>query len=160
MIATVICGVSLLVGSIVPVSQPVQVAKQSVLPTTFGRGAGGEGSDNVTHSRPVVGRITGMVDCQWVQGPESRVQSPALDSRLSTFVSLGDKFVLASGLLEITYDTGAKVIFRAGDVRGGIGRRGLSVGRQADGKAGKEERSPLARWGERAGGEGDLIPNP
>ena len=58
-----------------------------------------------------------MVDCQWVQGPESGVQSPALDPRLSTLVSLGDKFALASGLLEITYDTGAKVILAgAGDV--------------------------------------------
>ena len=52
-----------------------------------------------------------MVDCQWVESPESRVQS---DSRLSTstLVPLGDKFVLASGLMEITYDTGAKVILQ------------------------------------------------
>ena len=71
LIATVIFGVALLVGSIVPVSQPEQVAKQSILPSTgtdrrlVGRGAGGEGGDNVAHSRPTVGRITGMVDCRW-----------------------------------------------------------------------------------------------
>jgi len=59
-----------------------------------------------------VARITGMVDCKLVQSPESGVQSPALDSRLSTLVSLGDKFALASGLMEISYDTGAKVILQ------------------------------------------------
>ena len=43
-----------------------------------------------------VGRITGMVDCK------------IGDSR----VSLGQKIDLASGLMEITYDTGAKVILQ------------------------------------------------
>ena len=33
-----------------------------------------------------------------------------------SLVSLGDQFILSSGLMEITYDTGAKVILRAGDV--------------------------------------------
>ena len=46
---------------------------------------------------PCVGRITGMVDCKWNGGSR---------------VSLGQKFELASGLMEITYDTGAKVILQ------------------------------------------------
>ena len=82
-------------------SQPEQIAKQSVLPSTIGRGAGGEGVENVTHLRPTVGRITGMVDC--------KSAGIALDS---PGVSLGRKYELASGLMEITYDTGAKVILQ------------------------------------------------
>ena len=38
-----------------------------------------------------------MVDCKWNGGSR---------------VSLGQKFDLASGLMEITYDTGAKVILQ------------------------------------------------
>ena len=73
--ATVIFGVGLLIGSLVHVSQPVQVAKQSVsLPSPL------------SPLPSVVGRITGMVDCKWEtkglgirdwgleEGSESRVQ--------------------------------------------------------------------------------------
>ena len=75
-----------------------------------------------------------MVDCEW-EGSGFRVQSsePVVsgqwsvvsgqkqsESRSSShqppatshFVSLGDTFALASGLMEITYDTGAKVILQ------------------------------------------------
>jgi hypothetical protein len=45
-----------------------------------------------------------MVDCRW-NDPKT---PPATDA----FVSLGQKFVLLSGLVEITYDTGAKVILQ------------------------------------------------
>jgi hypothetical protein len=51
----------------------------------------------------VVGRITGMVDCRWAD--------PASDgySELPR-VRLGKKYALASGFLEISYNTGARVI--------------------------------------------------
>ena len=49
----------------------------------------------------LVGRITGMVDCKWA--------GTAFDS---PDVPLGRKYELASGLVEITYDTGAKVILQ------------------------------------------------
>jgi hypothetical protein len=98
LIATVVVGIGMLIGSLVHVSDLPQVARQSAPPPSF--------------LPSVVGRITGMVDCQWVQSPESRVQSSALNSRLSSLVSLGDKFVLTSGLMEITYDSGAKVILQ------------------------------------------------
>ena len=68
-----------------------------------------------------VGQITGMVDCRWEK--DSKFKLPELPTRTQSpennksqipnskfSVSLGDKFALASGLLEITYDTGAKVI--------------------------------------------------
>ena len=52
-----------------------------------------------------VGRVTGMSDdCQWA------------DQKTGTFnyayVPLGRKYALASGLMEITYDTGARVILQ------------------------------------------------
>ncbi len=58
-----------------------------------------------------VGRVTGMVDCRGQKVVKEKVQAlttPLLQSSLA----LGDRFVLASGLLEITYDTGAKVILQ------------------------------------------------
>ena len=101
LVATVIFGIGLLIGSIVPVSQPAQVARQSSVP-------------NRVVAEPkteLVGRITGMVDCRFDQRSEisdSKTQGP----RPKTLVSLGDKFALVSGLMEITYDTGAKVILQ------------------------------------------------
>ena len=125
--ATVIFGIGLLIGSVVHVSQPAQVARQSILPSTgtdrrlVGRGAGGEGGDNVAHSRPTVGRITGMVDCRWegkkgdspplCEAPEGPFRQRGTVP-LFPLVTLGDRFALASGLMEITYDTGAKVILQ------------------------------------------------
>ena len=71
LVATVIFGIGLLIGSVVHVSEPAQVARQSSVPSR----------SVVEPKMELVGRITGMVDCQWVQSPESRVQSPALDSQ-------------------------------------------------------------------------------
>ena len=81
LLATVITGLGLLVGSLIHVSGPEQV---TLVP-------------KVVVEPGFVGRITGMVDCKWNGGSR---------------VSLGQKVDLASGLLEITYDTGAKVILQ------------------------------------------------
>ncbi len=51
-----------------------------------------------------VGRITGMVDVKWSDDPRY-LPPPGF-----AHVSLGRKYILDSGLLEITYDSGAKVI--------------------------------------------------
>ncbi len=53
-----------------------------------------------------VGRITGMVDVKWSDDPHY-LPPPGF-----AHVSLGRKYILDSGLLEITYDTGAKVILQ------------------------------------------------
>ncbi len=50
-----------------------------------------------------VARITGMVDCVWVN---------ADDAPFHDRVVFGTKYMLASGLMEITYHTGAKVILQ------------------------------------------------
>ncbi len=55
----------------------------------------------VTDKRNYVGQITGMADVRWADG--------AMGALGGARVPLGRKYVLASGLMEITYDTGAKV---------------------------------------------------
>ena len=86
--ATVITGLWLLSMWLTPVSR--QVATHSLPPA----------AERQLAPEPLpasVGRITGMVDCKWNGGSR---------------VSLGQKVDLASGLMEITYDTGAKVILQ------------------------------------------------
>ena len=88
-LAAVIFGLGLVVAAVTYVSQPVYVA--STLPTVQkGRSVPGPNA-------PCVGRITGMVDCNW---------------KGSSRIVLGQKCQLASGLMEIAYDTGAKVILQ------------------------------------------------
>ena len=68
------------------------------------RGAAARGAGAAEATVPLVGRITGMVDCQWAD--------PATEACERDSVPLGRKYALASGFMEITYDTGAKVILQ------------------------------------------------
>ena len=52
-----------------------------------------------------------MVDCKW-ERKGLGVRDWGLEERPGNHVALGDKLALASGLMEITYDTGAKVILQ------------------------------------------------
>ena len=118
--ATVILGIALLIGSLVPVSEPVQVAQATRRPWPV----------VVEPKEEPIGRITGMVDCRWEQNseiPNPKSQGP----RPKTLVSLGDKFALASGLMEITYDTGAKVILQ-GPVTYEVESRAAGISRSAN----------------------------
>ena len=92
--ATVIFGLGLLLGSLVHVSQPPQVARQSSPPSQL----------VIEPKIEVVGRITGMVNCQWADR--------ATEAFPGEHVPLGHKYSLASGLMEITCDSGAKVILQ------------------------------------------------
>lgn len=113
--AAVIVSVGMLIGWMcqAPLGQPV--------------------ANNVPHRattplRPVpemvfVARVTGMVDCQW--------SDPKTEPFNGAYVPLGKKYALASGLMEITYDTGAKVILQGPctyEVQSGVGGY-LSLGR-------------------------------
>jgi hypothetical protein len=73
-----------------------------------------------------VGRVTGELDCQWAcktgrlgdeetrRHANSITQSPSLPvSQSPRLVCFGDKLSIASGLLEITFDAGAKVVLEA-----------------------------------------------
>lgn len=92
--ATVIFGVGLLIGSRIYVSGPEQIASDLPL------------RPQMTGARdpqmPFVGRITGMADCKWADD--------ATPARNGAYVPLGRKYAMTSGLMEITYDTGAKVV--------------------------------------------------
>lgn len=56
-----------------------------------------------THRSPAfVGQVTGMKECRWAEN--------ALPTIVGAHVPLKRKYELASGLLEITYDSGARVI--------------------------------------------------
>ena len=108
LIATVIFGVGLLIGSLVPVSGPEELARQSApLPSPL------------SPLPSIVGRITGMADCRWAENPKSEIRNPKqIQNHKSeirnpdSLVALGDSFALASGLMEITYNSGAKVILQ------------------------------------------------
>ena len=91
-----IFGIGALIGSVIYVSHPVKVARQSS--STSGGGP--------VHERKMVsvGRITGMVDCKWADESDAKV-----NARMFRLVA---DVCMASGLMEITYDTGAKVILQ------------------------------------------------
>jgi len=81
-------------------------AVRRLLDACFRAGTGCQAIVSANRSVPepkmeLVGRITGMVDCKWA--------GTAFDS---PDVPLGRKYELASGLVEITYDTGAKVLLQ------------------------------------------------
>jgi len=110
LIATVITTLGLWAGSMVYVSQPEQLARSS-------HQAIQRELANSKQQPQCIGRITGMVDCKGssqstvAHGQISEINKPRiLDSGAS--VSLGDTFTLSTGLLEITYETGAKVVLQ------------------------------------------------
>jgi hypothetical protein len=94
LVATLIFAIGLLVGARVYVSQPGQYAitrSPSVVPV-------------VKPTMESVGRINGIVDCRWATG-----SAPPLANEV---VSLGRDFKIESGIVEIGYNTGARVILQ------------------------------------------------
>ena len=97
LIATLVTGLGLLAGSLVHVSRPEQqIVKKSPSMRVF--------QPAQDSTLQVVGRITGMMDCRWAK--DARAPS-GYDN-----VLLGRTFKLDAGLVEITYNTGAKVILQ------------------------------------------------
>ncbi len=96
LIAAVICTIGALVFAFVPVSHRGAVATSSNRPTAE--------RSLEPQSATIVGRITGKADCRWAAPPPTNLDNGG--------VALGGRYALASGLLEITYHTGAKVILQ------------------------------------------------
>jgi hypothetical protein len=94
LIATVIFGIGLLVGGLVRVSQPERVAV--VRPV--------QEAHVVEPQVAAVGRITGMANCRWANG--------VVPLSFTDVLSVGTQIKLDAGLMEITYDTGAKVVLQ------------------------------------------------
>lgn len=149
LITTVIFTVGLLVGFFTPASTPSA-------PTQIAAQPGQQEPPIVNPKKEaIVGRIVDMVDCKWSRGQGAagrNLKNEAVGQK--SLVALGDKFILASGLVEIAYDTGAKVLlqgpvtYQVDSPRGGF----LSVGKmtaRVDKKAGKQIANPQFR-----------IPNP
>jgi hypothetical protein len=97
LVATVITALGVLAAAFTYVSRPeqqlvvrsLQKAEQRPLPQK---------------EQLVVGRITGLADCIW-RDPKAAIAQ-------NSNVSFGTEIALMSGLMEITYDTGAKVILQ------------------------------------------------
>ncbi len=101
LIATVVTGLGLLAGSLVYVTHHKQMADDTLQPTPS---IAKRDRKAMRSDMDFVGRVSGMVDVQW-----SDIQTATIHG---ANVPLGRKYALSSGLLEITYDSGAKVILQ------------------------------------------------
>ena len=100
LMATVILGVAMTVAWVWKRPDYSQIVH--VTPPAVQRGR------HAAADRNVVGRVTATVDCQWGEAEEEDPQTAILYPRSRVY--LGQKIALVSGLMEIAYDTGAKVI--------------------------------------------------
>ncbi len=119
LIATVITSLGLLAGSLIYVTHHTPIASDGQRPATpVSRDRG-----TITSDIEFVGRVTGMIDAKWLDINTS--------TELGNGVPLGRRYALASGLMEITYDTGAKVILQGPVTYEVDSRRGgfLSIGK-------------------------------
>ncbi len=132
-LAALIIGVGMLIGWACKVSNQ-QVASAPPPPPAIAR-----------HQPQVifVGRVTGMVDCRWSDAKTATTEY--------AYVPLGRKYALASGLMEITYDSGAAVIlegpcsYTAETKSGGylgVGRLTARVEKKVEGGGRKAEGDP------------------
>jgi len=111
LIGTLIFGIGLTVASLMIVTHHVYVAQTPSTPIFVSRPS----DPNITY----IGRVTAVLNCrgegsgitgEWKAGSGTNQKFGNVSNR--SLVALGDKYTLSSGLLEITYDTGAKVILQ------------------------------------------------
>jgi hypothetical protein len=93
-IAAVLVSIGLLIGWVCHISVRQQVVSDFPQP--------GASPVHLGPERTFVGRVTGLIDCRWAD--------PKTEALAGAHVLSGRRYALASGLMEITYDTGAKVI--------------------------------------------------
>ena len=109
LVATVIFGIGLLIGSLCLCPSPYRLPGNRQCPAGRLARAKMDRRPDHRHGRLPVGRGSGIRS----PGSETSAIIQSLIPNPQSLVSLGDRFALASGLMEITYDTGAKVICRA-----------------------------------------------
>jgi hypothetical protein len=107
--ATVILSIGIALAAVTEVSKPALIATH--------RGSGSldtfSSLPNSPQNSEVVGKITGIVDCVYdVTGNRGHGAGKSGQDVINATISLGDRFSLRSGLLEITYNTGARVILQ------------------------------------------------
>ena len=113
--SALIVGIGLLIGWTCRVSLLQQLApgdaEQVAIEKDGTSPIGRNGPESAAHqldlsplSQPSVGRISGLVNCRWPDRGTETFDGAA--------IRLGSKYALAAGFMEITYDTGAKVILQ------------------------------------------------
>jgi hypothetical protein len=102
-VGAVLLGIGLLAG------WTWTVSGYHPLPLTLGAAPQALPSAESEPVAPSVGRITGLVDCRWAS-PQAGL--PAYPAFTGDAVALGRRYDLASGFMEITYDTGATVVLQ------------------------------------------------
>ncbi len=126
-VGAVLVSLGLWVGSLIYVSHPSEVAS-SPPPSP---------SRVTAPTKQYIGRITGMANAKWAADSSLKIRDSGSEKyppklvRQRFMVALGDKFSLASGLLEISYDSGAKVVLQGPAIYEVESRSGgfLSVGK-------------------------------
>jgi hypothetical protein len=93
LIAAVVLSIGMLVGAFTHVSQPVQVAGTNSAPAL-----------PLNEPPADVGRVAAMADCRWA--------TAGVPLRVGDAVPIGQKIKLESGLLEVAYSTGVKVVLQ------------------------------------------------
>jgi len=101
LMATFITGLGLLAGSLVYVSHHQQVATDQ---TPSAQSPSVANSSNAKKEIQFVGRVTGLANVQWANIDTSTERGNG--------IPLGRKYAITSGLMELAYDTGAKVILQ------------------------------------------------
>ena len=104
LIATFVVSVGITIAAVTHISDPGKPAKTSATASDT------PAPDLPSPAVSVVGRITGMSDCVFENSGHDNRKSEI--GKLKSAIALGDRFAIRSGLLEITYDTGAKVILQ------------------------------------------------
>ena len=100
LVATVVLAIGLTIAAFTYVSSSKDIAQQ--FPSAVG---------DLPSTPSVVGHITATADCKWsIDGDPTNSKSELPNPKSP--IHLGDRFHISSGLLEIAYDSGAKVILQ------------------------------------------------
>ncbi len=106
----------------------------------------------------LVGRVTGMADCRWA-GPQAAPPG-------TSAVALGQQYVLDAGLMEISYESGAKVIlqgpcaYQVDSPSSGFLSLGRLTARVEKGAGGRGQGSEIGNQKSEISNPQSLIPNP
>jgi hypothetical protein len=99
-VAAVAVGIGLLIGWTcrVSISEPQFAAEPSERPVAMRK------MQPLGVDKQFIGQVTGMFECDWADSATATVNY--------AYVPLGRRYALKSGLMEITYDSGARVILQ------------------------------------------------
>ncbi len=102
-VASLVMIVGLVVGWCVTVARHAESTKEHQQDVAKLEPSPLPGTATPAREEKPVGRITGMVDCRWAE---------SCSLTRGTRVSTGQRLRLAAGLVEVTYDSGAKVLLQ------------------------------------------------